>query len=122
VEQKPEEIDVVEDMGVDAWNKMLEAAEAEAMKEEELRKARANLTEVIEPEAKFQSYVQNEEQGTSNVWNKTVAPISNLEYQQATNEAHIKELIDKIENGTADVENLSDADKKAIADYLARNQ
>jgi hypothetical protein len=116
-EDKPD--DVIEDMGIDAWNKMLEA---QALKEAEERRARQNLTDVIEPELKFQSYVQNEEQKTSNVWNTTVAPISSLEYEKTSAENHIKELIENIEKGTVDVASITENDRKAIEDYLAKNK
>jgi hypothetical protein len=124
-EQENKPADVVEEIGVDAWNKMLQAAEAEALKENtvskqtgEVQYTRPQFTEVIEP----QGYIQNEEQNTSNVWNKTVAPISSAEYQQTSEEAYIKSLITMIEKGTVDVEKLSEADKKAIADFLAKSQ
>jgi hypothetical protein len=113
-----------EEMGIEAWNKMLEAAEAEAVKESEARKLNVNqrgqFTEVIEPENKFAvDYVQNEEQLQSSVWNKT---ISNLEYEKTATDVQIKELIDAIDRGTVDIINVTDAEKKAIENYLSRTK
>lgn len=132
---------------VDAWNKMLEAAEAEVAKAtEEIASTYSStysmderpgdyvepqgFTEVIEPEVGFNSYVQNEEQVESNLWQETRKQveeeqkehISQQDYQSKVKEAIVKRLVRNIEEGRIRIDEMSREEAAAVEEYLTRKQ
>lgn len=132
---------------VDAWNKMLQAAEAEVAKAtEEIASTYSNtysmderpgdyvepqgFTEVIEPEVSFNSYVQNEEQVESNLWQETRKQveeeqkehISQQDYQSKVKEAIVKRLVRNIEEGRIRIDEMSREEAAAVEEYLTRKQ
>jgi len=146
---------------LDAWNKMIEAAEAEVAKavEEPKLKIIPELQQTINNRTDFdslpeerkqeiqslysktdrlqqeldelrkkQTYVQNEEQTESNLWQETrklveeetKEHISQEDYQVKVKEAIVKRLVKNIEEGRITIEEMTDDEAEAVQQYLQK--
>jgi hypothetical protein len=135
----------VTETDLDAWNKMIAKAEEEVEKEFEQKTiivsaynmderpgdyVQGNLTEVIEPEVTFNSYVQNEEQQKSNLWQEArknvvidnVESLSQSEYQVKVQQAIVRDLIRNINEGRITINELTDAEADAVEQYLKKEK
>jgi hypothetical protein len=135
----------VTETDLDAWNKMIAKAEEEVEKEFEQKSnivsaynmderpgdyVQGSLTEVIEPEVTFNSYVQNEEQQKSNLWQEArknvvidnVESLSQSEYQVKVQQAIVRDLIRNINEGRIAINELSDAEADAVEQYLKKEK
>lgn len=155
----PDKIPVDE---LDAWNKMIEAAEAEVIKSQveeprlkiipelqktidersgsedlpEYRKQEIQslysktdrLQQELDDLRKKQTYVQNEEQVESNLWQETRKQveeenkehISQIDYQEKVKDAIVKRLVKNIEDGLITIEEMTAEEAEAVEQYLQR--
>jgi hypothetical protein len=74
----------------------------------------------ILPELINTNYVQNEEQVESGLWQETTQSLSQNDYQQKVLEANIRTLVNLINNGSILVEQLSEEEASAVAEYLKK--
>jgi hypothetical protein len=97
--------------GIDAWNKMIEDLEREVEEE------------------KSQTYIQNEEQTESNLWQETRKNVvveqndslTQEDYQKKVHQAIIRDLIKDLNEGKISVTDLNEDEIKNIEEYLKEN-
>jgi hypothetical protein len=76
------------------------------------------------------SYVQNEEQTQSNLWQETrktvevenKTSLSQADYQEKVQQAIIRDLVKNINEGTVSVSDLTDEEVKSIEEYLKKEK
>jgi hypothetical protein len=121
---------------LDAWNKMIEAAEKEIANSDITPEEEKILSSIPEPEVeknqnglndprdlshpKYETYIQNEEQNVSNLWQETVSSLSQTDYQEKAKEASYRELVRLLDAGEIKIEDLTEEETKGIEEYLKK--
>jgi hypothetical protein len=125
---------------LEAWNKMIEAAEKKLSEYSEEIKSKEEETNPYQSTkedmgigrpsliVKSQTYVQNEEQTESNLWQESrkkvkvenEASLSQEDYQKRVHQAIIKDLIKKIDSGEIDIDALTDEEASQVEEYLKK--